>query len=92
MMPAPTTKIAGEFDVCVQTKMFTGIDDVCENLSCERPLQPTFICSSCIVHSGEIHFCVGFNVFIQSVQVNVLIFILMFSKQYLMIITALGVL
>jgi hypothetical protein len=29
---------------------------------------------------------------LQSVQVNVLIFILMFSKQYLMIITALGVL
>jgi hypothetical protein len=35
---APTTKIAGEFDVCVlknKTKMFTGFDDECENLSCE---------------------------------------------------------
>jgi hypothetical protein len=38
IMPAPTTKIAGEFDVCVlkeKTKMFTGFDDVCENLSYE---------------------------------------------------------
>jgi hypothetical protein len=37
-MPPPTTKIAGEFDVCVlkeKTKMFTGFDDVCENLSYE---------------------------------------------------------
>jgi hypothetical protein len=38
ILPAPTTKIVGEFDVCVlkeKTKIFTGFDDVCENLSYE---------------------------------------------------------
>jgi hypothetical protein len=38
IIAAPRTKIAGEFDVCVlkeKTKMCTGFDDVCENLSCK---------------------------------------------------------